>query len=497
MDRHYATAEQYDRWFKRDCARCGRHGHFAAHWPDGHVCRTCHDRALRIRGTCPGCGNDAVLAGLAAGAAVCTSCAGFTVSCACSRCGTEGKLHAGRLCTRCALHDRLDELLDDGTGQVRPELLPLHAALLSMANPQSGLTWARRTVPADLLHRLGRGEIDLTHEAFHQLEPWRAAAHLRELLMGCGLLPQLDKHILLFQRWLHAYLPSIEDPAHARTIRQFATWQVLPWMRQRATATGPLGPNTRRHAGSQVRRATDFHQWLDEHDRAPATCTQADLDRWHVEHLGHEHQDLKPFLRWAMSTQRMPRLQVPQYQAGHGTPISQHHRLALIRRLLTDDTIALRTRVAAVLMLLYAQPFTRIVRLTISDILLEDDQVLLRFGTPATPVPEPFAALLLALRDNRDNMATATNRDSPWLFPGRRAGQPLLPEVLGAAVSSLGMPTTTARTAALRQLVLQAPAPVVARMLGYHDKHTARVVAESGGTWSRYAPGDDHARRTP
>ena len=51
MDRPYATAEQYQRWFIRDCARCGRRGNFAARWPDGHVCRTCHDRGLRHHGT--------------------------------------------------------------------------------------------------------------------------------------------------------------------------------------------------------------------------------------------------------------------------------------------------------------------------------------------------------------------------------------------------------------------------------------------------------------
>jgi hypothetical protein len=38
------------------------------------------------------------------------------------------------------------------------------------------------------------------------------------------------------------------------------------------------------------------------------------------------------------------------------TPITQHRRLALLRKLITDDTGALRTRVAAILMLLYAQP---------------------------------------------------------------------------------------------------------------------------------------------
>ncbi|MFD8705324.1 hypothetical protein ACFV1W_22370 [Kitasatospora sp. NPDC059648] len=38
-------------------------------------------------------------------------------------------------------------------------------------------------------------------------------------------------------------------------------------------------------------------------------------------------------------------------------------------------------------------------------------------------------------------------------------------------------------------LVLQAPAPVVARALGYHDKTTTQLVTEAGGAWSRYAPG--------
>ncbi|MCT2546804.1 hypothetical protein [Streptomyces atratus] len=42
----------------------------------------------------------------------------------------------------------------------------------------------------------------------------------------------------------------------------------------------------------------------------------------------------------------------------------------------------------------------------------------------------------------------------------------------------------------MRQLVLQAPAPVVARALGDHDKTAARLFTEAGGAWIRYAPGD-------
>jgi RecJ-like exonuclease len=137
------TAEQIERWHTRTCARCGRRGWFAANWPDGYVCRTCHDRAVQRRGHCPECGTDRALPGQRAGdqAPICADCAGFTTSLACSRCGYEDKLHARRLCTRCTLADKLDELLDDGTGRTRPDLAPLRESLLSADRPLSVLTW--------------------------------------------------------------------------------------------------------------------------------------------------------------------------------------------------------------------------------------------------------------------------------------------------------------------------------------------------------------------
>jgi hypothetical protein len=95
--------------------------------------------------------------------------------------------------------------------------------------------------------------------------------------------------------------------------------------------------------------------------------------------------------------------------------------------------------------------------------------------------------------DYRLNLTTATNPDARWLFPGRRGGQPMILNALGIRLRWHGIPALHGRAAALRQLVLQAPATVVARMLGYTRDHTARLVAEVGGTWARYAP-DDHSR---
>jgi hypothetical protein len=110
-------------------------------------------------------------------------------------------------------------------------------------------------------------------------------------------------------------------------------------------------------------------------------------------------------------------------------------------------------------------------------------------------VPEPFATLLLQATSQRDNLQTATNPGAHWLFPGRRAGQPLNVNTLTQLVPDLGVPARAGRTAALRQLVLQAPAPVVAKALGYHHSTTTRVATEAGTPWSRYAAGD-HSRRS-
>ncbi|RYJ22249.1 hypothetical protein CU044_6020 [Streptomyces sp. L-9-10] len=46
---------------------------------------------------------------------------------------------------------------------------------------------------------------------------------------------------------------------------------------------------------------------------------------------------------------------------------------------------------------------SRIVRLSVDDVISDGDTVLLRLGKPASPIPAPVAALLLEYIDNRDN----------------------------------------------------------------------------------------------
>ncbi|MFC8717841.1 hypothetical protein [Kitasatospora sp. NPDC057198] len=97
-------------------------------------------------------------------------------------------------------------------------------------------------------------------------------------------------------------------------------------------------------------------------------------------------------------------------------------------------------------------------------------------------------------------MNTATNQASRRLFPGRRAGQPARPDHLSALLGEIGVPVAAARGAAVRQQLLELPAPAVADAPGHHDRTTSRLPRENGGAWSRYAAGD-HTRspagRTP
>ncbi|WP_405575629.1 hypothetical protein OG317_36860 [Streptomyces sp. NBC_01167] len=118
---------------------------------------------------------------------------------------------------------------------------------------------------------------------------------------------------------------------------------------------------------------------------------------------------------------------------------------------------------------------------------------MVRLGNPPSPLPAPVADLVRGYLAEQPCLARASSRSTAWLFLGRQPGQPMDPTSLLDQLRAIGVPAQRGRPSAIRQLVLQAPAPVIARVLGYHDKTTTHLVMEAGGTWSRYAPGD-HTR---
>jgi hypothetical protein len=208
------------------CVRCDKYWRFGWNWPEGYVCRSCLEHALKIRGGCPGCGQDRLLPGRDDhGRAICVDCAGITTSFICATCGHEGKQWYRRTCLSCSLVRRLRAVIDDGTGQVPEHLQPLVDKLASMANPISGLTWLNKADVKARLAGLADGSFPLTHAGVDAMPGAQGREFLRELLIDVGMLPTQDKYLAAFERWQTGRLSSIDDPAARREIARYLRWR--------------------------------------------------------------------------------------------------------------------------------------------------------------------------------------------------------------------------------------------------------------------------------
>lgn len=190
-----------------------------------------------------------------------------------------------------------------------------------------------------------------------------------------------------------------------------------------------------------MKYATTFLHWLGERNTTLASCRQADIDAWWAENSEHGRTCSRAFLNWAMQSHRFRRsLSIPAMKTSRRAALSEDERLDALGRLLADTEIPMKLRVAGVIVLLYAQPLTRIVRLTVDDGIRDGETVLL-LGEPASPVPAPVADLMLEHIADRDNMNTATDPASRWLFPGRRQASRSAPTAcLHFSTTSVSLP---------------------------------------------------------
>ncbi|MFF3628585.1 hypothetical protein [Streptomyces sp. NPDC002164] len=367
------------------------------------------------------------------------------VPCRASRAGEPFRSQHQRRGVRgqCEPAERLGELLDDGTGSIRAELLPLFDALRQTRRPKGPLTWTSKPHVQRTLQALARAEVPFTHEGLSRLIPWRSVAYLRDRLIQAGVLPPADRQLLLFQRWLAEKLPAIDDAGHRRLLELFAAWYA---QRRPNTLAGrsPLTGKQVRQARDEIHLATAFLDHLAERGRSLAECTQADVDAWYLG--GYTARRLThAFPRWAMRSKHMQKAAVPHrsYKQSRPARPAPAARAAVATR--QPRRVPLQDHVAALLVLLHAQPLIQIARLGTNDVLPEDGEVLGRNRRPPSPVPAPFAGMLLDYLGQRPNTMTATNPDARRLFPGRRAAQPMTPEALELRLRRLASPTQRGR----------------------------------------------------
>lgn len=121
----------------------------------------------------------------------------------------------------------------------------------------------------------------------------------------------------------------------------------------------------------------------------------------------------------------------------------------MARLLLHEPGIDPATRVAGLLVVLYAQPLTKIVRLRTDQIHTRDGHTELLIGTSPIRLPAPLDHHVAALTEHRRaRTVSQISGDDEWLFPGAMAGRPdpCTPPASGPVSSpSTSPPTATAK----------------------------------------------------
>lgn len=341
-----------------------------------------------------------------------------------------------------------------------------------------------------MMQQLAQLPVPITHDAVSSLNDscsWRSVAFLRDMLMEQGCLPPADRNLLLFQRWFTEKLRGLNDPAHRKLVEQFTAWHVLRRLRTLADQA-PVTAKQVDRAHGQVNVAVAFLAWLRARDTDLERCAQADIDAWFSESF-NTRRHASAFLKWAIKGRLLGKVEIPHRRIPNPMPLTQHERVELLRRLVQDPDIHPIARVSCLLMALYAQPLQRILQLSVDDVVDADGEISIAFGDLPTPVPEPFAAILRNYIANGRH-PTPGNRESRWLLPSVNPGQPITGAGIRKHLRRHGLPALSGRSSALHQLLLDAPPPVVAGMLGFTEHHLAQVAGQAGLTWSRYAAGD-------
>ena len=455
---------------------------------------------------CPGCATTRPLAYLAAdgtkveGAEVCAGCAGCADQpsvFACTECGSEEHPYGYTRCARCHVRSLLTEVLTDPTtGQIHDQLAPVFDLLTTGRRPQTTYWWLTKpgSIAQDVLGGMASGRLVISHDTFRdQLPMDRRHCYLRDLLTATGVLEPYWPAIERIHPWLVDLLA--EHPGtHAEVLSRYAHWHVLRRMRQHATA-GTLTSGVINTSRSSIRAAARLLSWTDRNGAVIGELSQPQLEQYLAEHPG-ARSSAAPFLIWLGTTRTNTKIRVahPQ-QTPPQVTMSDEARWRGVELLLHDTTINPHSRIAGLLLLLFAWPLNRIVRLTHDQIhQLPDGRVTVTFDTLPVELP-PVVAHLVIQHMRGHGQASYRAGDTRWLFPGRLPGRPIVTETVRGVLVSHGIHPRASRSAALFSLASQIPAPVLADLVGISNNNAAAWAKLAARDWSNYVTRRPHRDR--
>lgn len=470
---------------KEACSRCAKERIVSTRDEDGApVCHGCN-RSIEQCSQCTRARR--VVGRTGAGEPLCEGCyphhpASFRD---CRRCGQHAKVRRNGLCDRCTADDKLASLFPPDLLE-RSEPARNMLAALRGADYRTILNAFTRRRSVEILRKVLAASDPPTHESIDLLGPDQTTRAVRALLVEHGLLPSRDLHLARFEAWIEAAAEDIEGPGERQAFVQFARWQHLRNLRDRAD---PLHGSLASSRRAELRTVLKLLAWARERGKDLSTLDQADMDVWAMTG-GSQPYLVAKFLDWARVNRQCRRLEAARsprrYLMVGGIPDEDRsRRLAAV---LGDDTIPPGTKLAAALVLLFGVSPLRISALRLVDVEHRDGAVTIRIGK--TPLELPAALVGLAVEACADRSARrmfGAVEDREWLYPGSRPGVPLTSASLIRRLAAVGVFVAPARTGARTSLAQQLPPVVIADLTGVHIGTAVRWSNSTAASNARYA----------
>ncbi|WP_244291570.1 hypothetical protein [Streptomyces subrutilus] len=391
------------------------------------------------------------------------------------------KLYREHLCTRCFATKQLGRALGADGAATPVAVQDLHSVLAGAGRPRRVLHWLTLSGVPALMSQLAGAE-DVTHQHLDDLPNTPSTRYIRDVLVAAGVLPVRDERLEGLPRWADALLR--QAPTHHRHLATpFAHWYLLHRIR-RANRHRALRASTERGMRSKLRRALELLGWLDETGIGLGQLAQPALEEW-VEEGPANRRDVRAFITWARSRHLAGDLTIPPAVVPVPSAFTTEIELTdQLHRCLCDDAMPIDVRTAGALMLVLGLQPTKLLELTVHDLVDDETAAFLTLDGQRIPLPPKVALLVRALRDRCQErwQLNQTASTTPWLFPGQEPARPLGATYLSLKLRQHGITPRAGRNSARLALAADLPASVLADI-------TATSIS-SATRWTGYARHD-------
>lgn len=297
---------------------------------------------------------------------------------------------------------------------------------------------------------------------------------VRRPFVHLGALPGRDEELDRIPAWLDTVL-AVRPVGHVQMARPYAHWHLLRRARRRAAQRRrPAEPGS--FLRTRVLVALEFLTWLDEHGLDLGGLRQDGLDRW-LDAGNTRTYAIRYFLSWTTGRGLTGKLTVPSIPRQQPSQLmDEDGHWQLLKRCLTDSTMALDTRAAGALIPLFGLHASHVRHLTATQLAHRWQQLPHRrpapnpAAAPARQAPPPAGRSTphpSRPHPHQPRRATALPRSGPR--PPHLSDRPQL------KTPAPRIDTRPARNAALVALAGDLPAPVLASILGSPPQHRSSL----------------------